>query len=435
MTPFRRSSLLAPTVALLVAAVACGGKKLVTPPVRHVAAAYRPECGIDTIRVKLPSDTNVVAKFTRLAVSYDATLIPEFNDCQRFATTSATSYGPLVGIYASDSLNQTIVNLRQLAASNAAARALPVAIILSYDGDYDALHIKRGFDCLYLAAGPRAGNSYRYVAWIVPAVSDADCAKARTPADLDAIAPHLDVHPRDLGHAYTVNDYPQVARWDWDRRARHQYIGIGCRERWCEIGNDGVPSPNYDDPAMPPQHRRKLQIKGWYDEELLAVKPASGAGLVPSPVFGTIAPEPGLEARTTGDYHNRWIPAARVYLTGSLAPYQTKFGFTQTQSPGDGHAYNAIAMCMSVAGSVCDFGSTAPPTGCNMEPGDTVWYARIQPAEPMAKPVYRCVTRREHPFKSLLGRIAGTVRWRWEETDHNAWIACPDGCCEVVGES
>ncbi len=124
--------------ATMIAASACHPPKQVPPPSGPpaIAASYRPECPIDSIAVRLRGDTGAVEKFTTLAVAGHATLIPEFNDCQRFPNTAVNDYGPLVAIFASESLNATIVEIGKRAAAHKADRALSVAIVLSYDGPY-----------------------------------------------------------------------------------------------------------------------------------------------------------------------------------------------------------------------------------------------------------------------------------------------------------
>ncbi len=280
----------------------------------------------------------------------------------------------------------------------------------------------------------RRGTAYQ--AWMVPVTVDSACIKAMVPAQLAVMpnATRLDVRPRDMGPQYHVGDYPEVARWDWDRSGNHQYIGIGCRDEWCEIGRDFQASQNYDNGSLPPHNRRAMQIKGWYDEEYLAVnKPGpAGSGLVPSRMVGTIVPAPGLDTLTTDAYFTGvWQPVAEVWINarvGPYAPYAKKFNFVRTKAPGK-TVYNAIAMC------------TGSRTSCNIPAGEALscdvsggaWFARVQAAG-TSKVTYLCVTHRTHTDAELLKRIAGVVRWRWKTTDQGAWIACPNGCCEVVGE-
>ncbi|MGH7582562.1 MAG: hypothetical protein ACREL5_05000 [Gemmatimonadales bacterium] len=425
------AALTIPMATLYVAA--CGGNKPTPPPPPgQPVAEGPPECPIDTVTLRLGRDS--VRKVTMLQVSGPKTTVPEFNDCQRFATTDEKAYGPLVGIFAADSLNDIILHIRQLAAANDSNRALAIAVIVSFDSAYTPLGIKPDINCLYLAAEPgnkNIGDS----AFVLPVTSDADCVTPRSIKALmtDSTVTYLPVAPRDLGSKYKAanRDYPEVARWDWDRRAKQQYIGIGCREQWCEIGKLKQESPKYDDAGMIPHHRRKLQIKGWYDEEVLAVNDATGKGLVPGPVVGTIVPAPGLEDLTMADYDTGFTTAARVYLNNDLPAYQKKFGFLKTKSPGNRHLFNAIAMCHVGTSNKCDIPDGMAPKNCDISGGE--WYARVQPVG-TAPARYLCVTRRTHQLPELLKRIAGVVRWRWKISDQNAWIACPAGCCEVVGE-
>ena len=261
---------------------------------RHKIAAYRPECPIDSVVVQDPR-TRETRTLKYLSLPGPQTLVPEFNDCQRFSDSAGTRYGPLVGIFARDSLDAQIVRMYQLASANAAKRAVSVAEILDFDGpDYPQLGISRqgyGFNCLYMWASIDGNDTTRH-AFVQPVSAEADCNTDRSPDRLPANAHPLKVYPRKPDVAFFGDDYPEVARWDWNPVAGEEYISIGCRETWCEIGNAPLmESPRYTaNPALPKAERRVLAVKGWYDEEVLAVDNGGGT-LVPSHVTGTLIPD------------------------------------------------------------------------------------------------------------------------------------------------
>jgi hypothetical protein len=121
------------------------------------------------IRFVLANDSAVT--LDALSVSGKITLIPEFHDCQRLIDDTGLKYGPLVGVYVSF-LNAQIPALPPIpvvrrpslsggrptqarvptgaSTITAATTAIAAAELVAFDGDYDTLGIKLGFNCLYL---------------------------------------------------------------------------------------------------------------------------------------------------------------------------------------------------------------------------------------------------------------------------------------------
>ena len=400
-------------------------------PVDHVVN-YRPECPVDSVVVQ-DTETRAVTSFKQLSTSGHQTLVPEFNDCQRFSDSAGTSYGPLVGIFARQSLNEQIARMYQLAYKNEEKRAVSVAEIVDFDGPgYSQLGISRqgyGFNCLYMWISIEGSDTTRN-AYMQPVRAEGACNVDRSPNRLPANAHPLKVYPRTPDAALTGNDYPEVARWDWDRAAGVEYISIGCLSAWCEIGAAPLTeSPRYTaDPALPKAERRVLAVKGWYDEEVLAIDNGGGT-LVPSHVTGTLIPDAKLGDLhiNNGDFHAKWPTVARAVLSASLTKYVHKLNL----QPGlvAGGPYNVIALCEgdAVACSVPKIDETA----CTAKSSDPwfghPWYARIISAT--GDTAYRCVIRRPHDHVN----IPGMVRWRWNNKDQIGWIKCDAGCCEVTG--
>jgi hypothetical protein len=196
------------------------------------------------------------------------------------------------------------------------------------------------------------------------------------------------------------------------------------------VSADGLnESPDYDDDSPPMTDEKKvLRIKGWYDEQRLAVE--AGAGLRPEDALGTIIPDARLNTRNdTMDFHRRWIPVARAAFSGFPAnyPYTSKFGFTSATMGGG--RFNKVDMCH---GSAAECLRQAPiPSQCT--DGPFKWWARISPAAQGADPVYRCVERHGHEALNI-PLIPATARWRWLANDETLWVRCAQGCCTVTGE-
>lgn len=395
---------------------------------QQAVVALRPECPIDsviTFRDTVEGQPRTRQYFS-LFLPGDLTFVPEYHDCQRFPLGAGKRYGPLVAIFARESLNFHHQRIFDLVDQGTPVRAVAVGVILSYDGDYDWLGIKWGFNCLYMWAEKTSESAFRRRAAIARVEEEQQCLE---PVDTSSLAsqPRLLVHERRPDDVLTRVDYPEVARWDWDPVAHKQYAAIGCVDSWCEISREGLnPSAQHDHPTLPLPAKRIVRIKGWYDEQRLAdVDAAEPTGLGATPVVGTIMPVPNLAELVEGDFApGKWPTVAHSWLRGALPKYQT----TLNMGPGSLQAgnLNAIAFCKGTreaCGIPADEATTVKCTN-----GADPWWARITSTSGAVR--HRCVIRRMHPGVV----IPGIVRWRWAIDDERGWIACPGGCCEVVGD-
>lgn len=388
--------------------------------------ADRPECPLVSVDVR-HSESKAPLKLKALTISRDQTTVPEFNDCQRFPEPGDLSnYGPLVGIFASATLVSDMQAIVDLASQNNPLRAIAVAQIVDWGGigkgDYDPLNISRnkfGFNCLYMwVTAP--GSFHAAVTWVE---DERMCVDKRDftmiPPDSTLEVLRLQAPPSPLA------DYPPVARWDWDATRKQQFIGIACLDGWCEIAKKGhVTSPSYASASS----SKQFKIKGYYDEEFLAVMDPNGK-LVVSPVVGTVMPSPELATLNESIRSFQpvggsapWPVVAYSSLSGPVPSYKTKLNY----DVGDvmGGRFNMVALC---AGSRADCG--VPKTVKECAPGTKdPWWAKVTTASGNIS--YRCVIRRTHPGMI----IPDIVRWRWLDTDQIGWIKCPEGCCELTGE-
>jgi hypothetical protein len=357
--------------------------------------------------------------------------IPEFHDCQRFivgdSTTKQLRYDSLFAIFASfrlDSLfrDTSPAPLRREPVSTPSASAQPVAIPTAEiyaEGSYAPLGIKPQLNCLFLT---RQGSAWR--AKMVPVGGD-DARCRSTSAFPDITGTDLEVRPVMVA-GLSDADYPPVARWDWDERKAQQYIGIKCGAAWCEVGAPGfVPSPAHPErvtDGMPPGERRIYEVKGWYDEQYLAVR--AGTRTVPSSILGTVFPDQRL-----GEYDDQsftpaatpgapkpWLPGAAAMLRGGtpteLDAYRRKLDFKPSSATGP---LNPIGLC---------FGSRQQCAVPAAVSGTGQWWARIGASGGKHVSVTRCNLTIDPP---------GTARWRWSVKDEGVWMRCAKGCCEVIG--
>ena len=437
-------------------------------------------------RDKRTPGTVAVTAATGFAGVGRITDVPEFHDCQRFRL-NATAYGPLVAIFAAWELDSLDIHAArdagfqppappadlvaplpqtpgrpQVTPSIAGTRPAPIsqprsgrgvpgpgatvlpggrgsgmaarrigALILNLGQEYrvDNFVIRPGYNCLYMWLAPT------WQARIVPVPTDSACLKPILPDTFSTGTGNLKVIPDWSGG--TRDDYPPVARWDYDETNRQYYIGVKCGLAWCEIGGANFsPNPPYRGP-FPAEVARVRRIKGWYDEQLLAVPGPSGT-LVPSRLKGTLIPHPALGRYTATDFDGKWSVAAYVALDGGSPQefdhYMNKYNLTRAAVGDPVERLNRIELCQGTRGK-CGISFWEKPTcgGLNfIGMGQVRWWARVtSPASP--KPRVHCVARIDH---TSVGRhIPGTARWRWIIGDETSWTRCIEGCCEMDNNS
>ncbi|HEX7024495.1 MAG TPA: hypothetical protein VF187_06730, partial [Gemmatimonadales bacterium] len=371
-------------VVSALAVVACH------PGAGPATTAARPECPRDSL-VYIPRDTSFYLSGT-VAASGPISTVPEYHDCQRFVTERGDSFGSLIAIFASSGLDSVAdpppgpyspTNVLITGRDGKAA-----ATILNYDDEYEPLRIDHGINCLYMTT---TNGVWR--ATIIRVESDSVCLRPASSAQGGSPLA-VSVVPRPVGKI------PPVARWDWDPEARQHYIGIRCGSQWCEVYNPSLQvhhaSASYDG-------TEQMRVKGWYDEQNLAVSvpsAAQGPGLVPGGVQGTIVPIGDLSLNTENDFDRTWKPVALVSLAAPSQAYKDKFNFI----PGPPPVGNSqVALCMG-SRETCQIPATENIDACANQ--DDTWWARIT-SGPVSR--YRCVIRRQHPGV----QIPGAVRWRW----------------------
>lgn len=379
------------------------------------------------------------------------TNVPEFHDCQKLLVNSGRTYGPLVAIFAAYDLERLEFRLDSLFHEDSTKKlALAGGLILNLGDDYPALKIKTGFSCLYLWKRFDDRLWQAKVVWV-----DTKEDLCLTPINWDTLpGANLQVR-RDAPSGFKLDrHYPATARWDWDSTTTEQHMGIRCGVGWCNVGNVGFrPSPPYlrGSPAF--SKRAQVQrIKGWYDEQHLAVPTDAGETLfVRGPVKGTLIPDTSLGQRTLNSYTGRWLPIAYIAMSGHSPYYIKKLNLHQTKPDAKLSELNRLLMCRGTR-DVCGVPKESDPAAISVTcapetlgeiwPGVMraagwkaialrKWWVRIvpPPGTPGMKPMYRCVTRTDH--SDMLDFISSTARWRWLVDDETVWKECLTGCCHV----
>ncbi|HEX6052685.1 MAG TPA: hypothetical protein VFZ21_25645 [Gemmatimonadaceae bacterium] len=391
----------------------------------------------------------------QIAVAPLTSDIPEFHDCQKFIDHEKRTYLGLVAVFAHQSLVPLWDSLGRLGQDRTAPSRPPPAVaaappagfprpsppqprppntlafaeVLNYGEPYGPLGIARGYNCLFIfdTISPRAV--------MVPVTNDLQCT---VPARFDTLlttsgATELAV-VRTKVAGYSAADYPPVARWDWDPKNNHQTMGLTCGAAWCDVGEKRfTPSTGYVSGASVGMAGRVVAIKGWYDEQELALRDAQG-NLYPGKIKGTVFPHPKLDTYTLASFDNRWVPVAFAVLKGPPSEYEEKLNLRPTPP---GTTSNALFVCRG--SKLRCVGLWPLVMKCDVETGATIdpakWWVRIGSGKGAA---YRCVTRfvPSPTVVAALGpeyKTPGTARWRWIASDETIWEACAGGCCQAQG--
>ena len=354
--------------------------------------------------------------------------VPEFNDCQKFvAVENGTArFIALFAIFARAHLDS--VTLDTLT-NHGVTTQFPMGEIYAFDSAYAPLGIQPAFNCLYLYKD--ANNAL--AATMVPVGMDEQ--KCLTPQPATS-GKRLAVTPVTMIGG-TSGDYPPVARWDWNAKGSVQYIGIQCGAAWCEIHDPTIPfepSKSYSlGASLPNATRRVVEVKGWYDEQRLALP--NGSNPLVAGFTATFVPDPHLGddhgTPDTSRYNGQWVTVATASVNGGPNIYATKLNLTSPTPSflaatfhGPPGPVSTVYLCYSgtVVPNPCF--PSGPPPSCSGGVAGT-WWSMIQSNGGAKK--YYCVIRREHPGVV----IPGIVRWRWTVNDDTLWIRCLDGCCEV----
>jgi hypothetical protein len=439
-----RAGVWAVIVGLGAITVACKSSGIPEPVV-----TWRFQCPDPVVSIGGFDDNNTpVDTVTSIPLSDSITNIPEYHDCQRFI--EGGEYGAVYAVFAAFRLDTV---------TKASNRALPVATIYTPDGAYGALGIEPGFNCLVLT---QDGEEWK--ASMIPlgqGKANSDCTidlSGHRSTQLKATRQSI---PAEFN--FGPEDFPPVARWDWDSVHSRQYVGIRCGGAWCEVGEDGfVPSFGYTGALLPfdpvigasvsaTSRARVQRIKGWYDYQRLAT--TYNGQQVPDTVHGYLIPNPALEqinwplgdtpdhTESLKSYSDTWVHVGYALVDRNY----DKWNFTA--GPNGSYGANKIFMCYGTAATgscgipedaVAENTLSIPLGSCPSDPTDETkhWFSRTVSAA--GSTTYGCVVRmdhydqladwrKNHPYETY--GIPGAARWKFLANDDGTWFSCPSGCC------
>lgn len=374
----------------------------------------------------------VLVPLTTVALSGDQTSVVEVNDCQRLIDAEPVpsappklSYGPLVMIFSGDSVKTLPVGLVVDSGpdSGMARPQRATAVIYSWPernptrGDYPALGIKAGWNCLFLTP-----NGTTVTARMVPVRKQEQCMKPPGSEGTD-----LDVVTQAPPVGMTEDDIPAVARWAWSTTPNGptNSIWVRCGNVACDIGPRGfkpeAPLPSDVQLGLAAKlgttkdARRVLAFKGWYDQQMLAVESPAG-GLAPSGTLATLIPWPDLGSQNSDGPFSNWQNVALAYLPQDIEGYNKKLNFEQ--------GINEIRMRRGLMADAVPAGKNVVRPCSNS--GDE-WWAKIISR---TSEQYFCAQRYVHNLPA--SKMPGTVRWQWLDEDEKTWVRCPTGCCPIA---
>jgi hypothetical protein len=336
----------------------------------------------------------------------DGASVPEFADCQALVKNNV--YGPVVAIIGQHKpipsgppsqlyLAALIYNFGSLADANAG---------------YSPLKISQRFTCLYLPiSGPittatllENDHSFEVCKLKIDPIPGGPFLQAR-------------VHKR----LNSLDKVPRAARWEWDRVAGEQYIGVTCRREWCEIGKPNFHSAPYNSDTLwvksgsSPVPGKKVgaahRIPAYFDEQILAEINEGGGPTNPVKLSGARARF--YPAPTLGEYEDflkaRYV--GTMTIDKRVPKYVKMYGLIPEKAT---HVY--MKRKTDAAGA---------PIPLNPD-GTEPFEAIFETAGSEAKIInYK---RWAHP---AIYQLAPMVRWRWSWDDETTWVQCTQGCCST----
>lgn len=339
--------------------------------------------------------------------------IPEYHDEQHFQTSN-TDFGPLVYLYASPFLGmyQNLGDIVEQGQFGSFAAQIEVEGTpgTALPPEYTNLNLQVGINCVWLANTGSINTGW--VAYVTPASGLGECVR---PLEGSAV-PQLRVSRTSDRAKFTHADYPPVARFSEARFMAPQtygqpLIGVKCLDGWCEIG------PPTDSPrtvTLGPEFGRYGAIKGWHDEQVLALEDAAGV-LRPS-VRASLIPVPTLAATrlTTFPVINPtpvnsalgWVVVATIILDTDPAPgskYE-RWGLL------GGENYLYLRRITPTAGKE--------------------WQMSVINSRLPSRVIWENVTREAHTDVP----VPATARWRFASFDPTGvWVRCGEACCSGDG--
>jgi hypothetical protein len=348
--------------------------------------------------------------------------IPMYTDDQRFHNGVDGKYGPLAHIAPLPS--DTFSTMAKFNVPLTTAVLVGAVLVDTTDEavlptTYQSLGLTPGFNCVFLRHDAGTDDLTGWHAYVTKLVSVSSTNYCPAPASEQG----LHVFPMQDAAFKDTSDYPLVGRFREATYAGHQsypLLGFKCVAAFCLIGPGSAPDhPHLSDHVGVHKNARTWQVFGWNDEQHVGLAAAAAGPIQPQWTWnGSIVAAAGLGKRTIADFSaDSLVHVATVFLKTPPprgSKYETKWRFEKgenyiflhhapTSGPNDGwtgvvrHHFKPTLLdkALALAGKPYEF------------------------------PVK--VTRIDHSGV----KVAGTVRFKWSETDEDGWARCDEGCCRI----
>jgi hypothetical protein len=324
--------------------------------------------------------------------------IPEYHDEQRLPLWSGSvparntiasngQFGPIVNLFASPFLDDFTMEWQLFEHST---RGLLVAVVFvdasgtatSLPPIYQALRLSPGMNCLWLSH-PSGGTWSGFIS--LP--NTAGICDRTLPAG--RYSPLTVVRTQTAGA--TIADYPAVARIG-ESAEGVPLFGVKCLDGWCEFGpRVGPPWALASTPI--PTSMPVRQIKGWYDEQWLGQRDATG--VVRPLMYAAVFPTRDIASNAVGAF-------ATPVLAGTVVLYA---------DPPVGSKYYA-------------WGLRRGENAFFVQQSGGNWTMRIGSGT-------SAVLLKAHRMTHMDVGVPGTARWRYISKDDGIWVPCGQACCRV----
>ncbi len=337
--------------------------------------------------------------------------IPEYHDQQQFQI-GPNAYGPMAYIYASPYIaaytNMSDIQEQGPYGTFAALVEVDALAGVVLPPPYAALSLQPGVNCLWLA-NPTGNIPAGWRAYVTPQAGGMGCIR---PTPGPGAPTPLRVYYTPAA-PYKHADIPPVARFGEAQAPPtaafgQPLLGVPCLDGWCEVG----PAIGFVPRAGGSGIGKKGNIKGWYDEQMLAYQDATGV-LRPA-VRAVLEPVDTLEKMsmaklsTTVDATNPnvgWVQMATIILGESDPPTSTKYW-----KWGLRRGENILYLRNTTTG----------------------WQMSIKHRGGHTRWIWQDVKLEQH----FDVPVPGTARWRFASYDpFGVWFRCGDYCCSGSGGS
>lgn len=336
--------------------------------------------------------------------------IPEYHDEGRLPI-GGQLLGPMAYIYASPHLG-TFTRKAQIfehGLPGALVAIVSVETNVPIPNTYDDLGLDNGINCIWLRAlGP--GSNDPFEVWVTTTPTHLACDAT---APVARRGPFNVVEVREAAFPNAA-DYPPVARFTEDMSGR-PVLAFKCLAAFCEVrrnhGQAQSRRPRTRPNPVNPNPRHRLRtVKGWHDEQPLAVRRTNGTW-ASTGIYASIVPDTGILNYDSTAFHDVWVPAANIVIHNTLLSGKYFDWGLRTNN-------NYVAVKFDVATSRWVVGIF-----------DNYFAAPI-PGTTLPRVTWKMRERMLHRDAA----VPLTARFRWTLGDEGIWFPCGNSCCRSDGE-